>query len=205
MAEAKKGRGCFFYGCVTLIVVFIVVFVAALIGGRLLYNKALAGTDSRPQAIEPMKLSDSEGDRLVNSVADYKKLIAGGQSAPPLELSSDQLEYLVRNNPDAAHIRDFAHITITNDELQAQLSLPLDQIPGFKGRFLNGQARFGLNVRDGTIHVTMKSMEVKGKPLPDNIMQGFRQPIVIDDPALAKNIESVEIKNGKMVITPKLR
>lgn len=205
MAEPKKGRGCFFYGCVTVIILAVLLAVAALIGGRMIYKKVHSATSATPAAVEPVKLSDKDGDTLVNQVAEYKKAIASGQSMPPLELTSDQLDYLVRNSPDAAQLRNNAQVIITNNEIQAALSIPMDHIPGFKGRFLNGQARFSLEVKDGTMFVNMKSMEVKGKPIPNDFMQGLKRPFAIDDPALLKNIEKAEIRDDKLIITPRPR
>ena len=141
MAEAKKGRGCFFYGCVTLIVLVILaiagIFVGIRVGIKFVRDRFTA---SKPIAVDPANLPAAEGGRAVQRVDDFRKAIQAGTASAPLELTGDELDYVLRHSPGNG-LQDHAHITINDDHLHAQLSMPLDMYgPTWFGRFFNGEA-----------------------------------------------------------------
>lgn len=211
MADAKKGRGCFFYGCLTLIIVVIVGLIALYFGTRLLVKKLLSFTSPTPVAVAPVSLSAADGGQLTNRVNDFTKALREGRATQPLVLSSEELDYLVRNSPGSLPIKDSIHLMITNDRVHAQLSYPLEAIrPELKGRYLNGEADFDVLVRNGAIMFDLESLKVKGDPVdPKFVTQMQKQPLEwrpeANDPneSLVKNVERVEIKDGKILFYPK--
>src|SRR5947208_9698379 len=90
MAEAKKGRGCFFYGCITLIVLVILAIAGIFFGIRFGIKFVRDHyTSTKPIAVEPANLSAAEGARVVQRVDDFKKAVQTGTAAP-LELNGDE-------------------------------------------------------------------------------------------------------------------
>jgi hypothetical protein len=210
MAEAKKGRGCFFYGCITLIVLVIVAAVALLIGVRFAYKYARDHfTSTKPLPLPPIALSTNEGARVTQRVDDFKKSIQSGEATAPLALTSDELDYFVRTSPGNG-LNENVHLSITNDHIHAQLTLPLDMYgPTFFGRFLNGEADVPISLENGTMSFKMQNTKVNGQPPPawleskiNQTMQWNPQP---NDPNAGAftNLDKIEIKDDKIVLYPK--
>ena len=63
-AAEKEGRGCFFYGCITSIVVTIIVVIAAVLGVRYAINTAvdvvIEYTDATPVSLPPTFASPAD-------------------------------------------------------------------------------------------------------------------------------------------------
>src|SRR5436853_1507301 len=115
MAEEKKGRGCFFYGCITLVIVVILAIIGLYFGTRFFINKLVnTYTSKTPVAVAPVKLPARDGGAVVKRVDDFTKALREGATVAPLELTSDELDYAVRNSPAGAALRDHAHLVITN-------------------------------------------------------------------------------------------
>ncbi len=107
---------------------------------------------------------------------------------------------------------DRVYFLIDGDTLKGQVSLPLDKIglPGLKGRYFNGKATFHASLRDGVLVVTAESGEVNGRPLSEQFLAGIRGKNLAEDAtknpdnaALLAKLESVQVKDGKIIITPK--
>ena len=211
MAEAKKGRGCFFYGCVTTIVLFIAVVIGIFFAVRYGF-KVLRDQYTSPQgvAVAPVRLPAADGDRAVKRVDDFKKSLQSGTALEPLELSADELDYVFRNSAKGSQFKDHAHLTITNDAIHAELSLPLGAFhPALQGRFFNGDAKFDLEVQNGAIVADLQSATVNGKDIPGEALSNMKQSMQwrpqSGDPEapLVNNLERIDIKDGKIVLVPK--
>jgi hypothetical protein len=210
MAETKKGRGCFFYGCITTIVVGVLA-VGVILGGMYFGLNYLKDTytSATPIAVAPVTLTSSEGGPAVKRVEDFRKALENGQPMAPLELTGDELDYVVRNaRPD---IRDSMHLYITNDQIHAELSYPLEAItPRLAGRYLNGTAQAGLRLQNGAVVVDLKSIELNGQPAPKELVANLKAQGIEWKPKpkdvgadLVKNLEAIEIKDGKIILKPK--
>jgi hypothetical protein len=210
MAEAKKGRGCFFYGCVTLFVVVILGIAGIYFGIR--YGIKYARdryTASQPVAVAPVTLPATEGEAVVKRVDDFKKQIQSGTATNALVLTGEELDYWIRNSA-SAEFRDHMHVMITNDQVRAQLSMPLDALgPAWQGRFLNGDANVGIGVRNGVVAFDLRGVTVGGNPVPPQILSGMSQnmewKVRPNDPnaALVTGFKDIEVKDGKIILHPK--
>jgi hypothetical protein len=210
MAEAKKGRGCFFYGCITLIVL-VVLLIAGIYFGARAGIKYLRDnyTATKPVEVPPTTLSSTEGARVVQRVDDFKKALQAGTATAPLELSGDELDYVMRNSP-GNEFKDHARLTITNNVVRAQLSMPLDMYgPTFFGRFFNGEADLDVAMKNGALAFQVKGATMNGKPIPSQALSKVNQdlqwrPEAGDtNAAVLANVERVEIKDNKIVFVPK--
>jgi hypothetical protein len=210
MAEAKKGRGCFFYGCITLIILVILLIAGIYFGARAGIKFLRDNyTATAPVAVPPTTLSGAEGARVAQRVDDFKKALQGGTAAEPLELSGDELDYVVRNSP-GNDLKDHARLTITNNSVRAQLSMPLDVYgPTFFGRYFNGEADLDVRMKNGALAFELKGATMNGKPVPPQALSKMSQnmewrPDAGDTNAAAlSNLDRVEIKDDKIVFIPK--
>jgi hypothetical protein len=211
----KKPRGCFFYGCVTAIclsLVFLVVVGLLAYTGYRYYTRMIEQyTSTSPMELPKVDLPPEQVEALNARVDAFKKALDTGKDAEPLVLTADEINVLIAKNPA---FKDRVHVEIPGDEIQGQISMPLGQIglPGLAGRYLNGKASFHVLLTDGQLFVTLRSLEVNGKALPEDVLKSFRkQNLAADfanDPDNAKAIqklESIEVKDGKLIIKPRAR
>ena len=210
--ETKKRRGCFFYGCLTVVVIFVMVGIMAILAVN--YFKSLINTytDTSPMALPKVEMPAAEYEALDKRVAAFKESLDKKKDVSPLVLTGDEINALIAGKPDTKQFKDKFHISIEGDKIKGQVSIPLGDtgIPFTKGRYLNGAAAFKASLQNGVLIVTADSIVVKGKPLPETFMARLRNENLAKDayrdPKNAetlRKIESIEVKEGKVSIKPR--
>lgn len=210
MAEPKKGRGCFFYGCLSVIVLVALMLIAAFIAYSFAKKTFVNQTSPTGIAIAPIKLPVREGEEGMNRVENYSKDLQEGKAVKPLILTSDELDYYLRSTPGGAPFHDRMHFAITNNRVEAEFSFPLGaMMPGMKiNGFLNGKANFKVDVRNGALVADIDSLEVNGKPATGwlgKMQKNFKYEPDANDRTgkLFRNLDRVEIEDDKLILFPK--
>src|SRR4051812_13222406 len=89
----KKQHGCFFYGCITLIVITVLAVVAGGIalymGYRYVINTVIQYSDDKPMELPKVELPEAERKSLDERVNAFKKTLDSGEPGEPLVLTSD--------------------------------------------------------------------------------------------------------------------
>jgi len=211
-APVKK-RGCFFYGCITAIVLAVVgalvIGLGTYFGARYLINKAMPYTDDAPTPLPPVEMAEADRASVRERFQAFRSAIDTDTPTEPLVLTADEINALIEENEE---MKGRVHVDLEGDKIRGQVSIPLDAVPGFKGRYLNGVGVLKVGLFNGVLVVTADSLEVKGKPVPEEFMTSLRQRNLAEsatrDPDNAEQIrklESVEVKDGKLIITPKAK
>ncbi|HVR35428.1 MAG TPA: hypothetical protein VMS21_06205 [Methylomirabilota bacterium] len=205
-AQSPKKRGCFFYGCITSMVLLLVVAVGVYMAYRFVIGKVDEYTDTEPMELPTLLLTQTELEELNERLSEFGDAVREGEATEPLVLQGEEINALVANEEE---FRDHVYLTIEDDEVKGQISLPLDQL-GFKGRYLNGAAGFRVVLQNGNLAVNVTAVEVKGKPFPEEFMQQLRAKNMAEgateDPevrAVLEKLESITVEDGKLTITPK--
>src|SRR5205809_4032581 len=101
-SEPAKRRGCFFYGCITVLVLIVLVSIAGFFAIRYGLNKFTAFveqyTETTPMVLpkDPMSATDyQELDKRVTAFADA---VNARKPTLPLVLSGDHINALIANN-----------------------------------------------------------------------------------------------------------
>ncbi|MCU0248300.1 MAG: hypothetical protein MUC42_17155 [Bryobacter sp.] len=212
--QANRGRGCFFYGCLTAVVLVVVAAVGGYFGIRYYVNKLVnTYTDTAPLAIPTVETTQAEADALLEKVRTFKTALAGG-TAEPLAIGTKELNTLIAFSPDFKDLKGKAYVAVEDDKLRGQISLPLDGLPlvGAKGRYLNGEAALKASLENGVLMVTLDSLKIKGQDAPSEVIAAFqKQNLAKDayqnpDPAkVLSQMESISIKDGAMTIKPRAK
>jgi hypothetical protein len=143
---------------------------------------------------------------LRERVETFRKAVNEGTPTEALVLTSDDLNALLEDQPE---LKGKIYVKVDGDEVKGQVSIPLDQIglPMFKGRYLNGEADLKASLKDGVLIVTLDSIEVNGKRVPDQVMEGIRKENLAKDAykdeksaEMMRKLESLEIKDGKVIL-----
>ncbi len=203
----KQGMGCFAKGCIVLLVLGLIVAGVLGWGAYVAVQKVKEFTATSP-ALVPIQQATEEQFQEVQG--RWQAFAAAVQSNMPgqLVLTADDINTLVAMSPD---LKGKFHIRIENGQAFTQASIPLDNVPGFSGRYLNGVIGLKVGIENGAVSIVPQSIEVNGKPIPDQIMQalqnkdfadGFNQGLR-DDPNMAavlQQIKSLRIENDKLII-----
>lgn len=223
MAEVvkRRGRGCFFYGAITFVLVLIGVMLGLYFGARKAAKAAVAKyTSSAPVQLPTNNIPPAEEERIARELAQKAQQAATGQQQnSSLVLSEQELNVLLGQSPQVAPFRDQIYLQPTGDTLKAQMSLRLDQFDEWKSftrkigggdltnRFLNATAFLELAVTNGTLRMAITNLVVNGETLPEEFTkriksQNFAQG-ANNNPELQsalKNVENVVVKDGQVIV-----
>ncbi|MBN2309426.1 MAG: hypothetical protein JXR94_10675 [Candidatus Hydrogenedentes bacterium] len=210
---SSAGRNCVVagvIGCLTIMVVFIVVGVFAYVGiKRAVSGLVDAYTDTVPVTLPEVEIADEDLQALRARVDGFKAALGNGTATEPLVLTADDINALIQNHPDWEDLKGKAYVSIEGQQVRGEVSIPLEGLVA--GRYLNGSATFDVFLRNGILYVQLMAAEVKGKALPEDFVSGLRSEnlaeAVAQDPTMApaiRRIESIAINNGAITITPKV-
>ena len=212
--EKKSGRGCLFWGGIIAAVLFLLLLLTVYGAYRYAKHLIAAWTDTKPLAAPALQMSHSEVTNLQARVHAWDEGLKHNQPVGPLTLTAEEINALiaadtVTNGPPARLFFSFE-----SNHVQAQLSVPLNGMFGhwLDGRYLNGSGNFAVSLHDGNLALRVKSLEVKGRPLPENFMQPLRAENFAEgwtnNPDLGAAIgkfQEIKIEDGKLVVIPKKR
>lgn len=212
-SETPKRRGCLFYGCLTLIILTLFGATVLYLGYRYTMKTVtrLANdfTDTAPAELETVELPPDRQRNIQERVARFTRALETQQSAEELVLTAEEINALIGADPSFKDAKGRVFVRIDGDKLKGKVSMPLPDIGPFKlnGRYLNGEATFNVALTNGTLFVGVLDVEVKGRPLPAQLMTVLRQENlardVMNNPQAAQNLakfESIEVKDGKLIL-----
>jgi hypothetical protein len=205
-APPRRERGCFFYGCLFTAILAAIAVVFVVILGVFAFRFASRTlnqyTDTVPMPIPASTLSKEETDEVVARAKAFKEAVNEGHAAT-LTLTGPELNALLNSEPNIA---GKASVDIVGDELRGWASIPFD-LPFFGRRYLNGKGALRASIEDGEPVVHVQDFEVKGRPLPPDVLKQAREKNLAEefrpDPELEKTlrrIESLTIKDGTITI-----
>jgi len=212
-AEKPRRRGCLFWGGIVAAILFLFALLAGYAGYRYIRYLVYEYTDTKPLEMPAVQLSDSEITNLQQRVDSFDKAIKEGKAVEPLVLTADEINALIAsNNKTNSQSPVRLYFSFNENRVQAQLSLPTDGLGlrMLKGRYFNGSGDFAVSLHDGRLMLNVKSLAVKGKPLPEQFMQPLRGQNFADgwtnnpdfDQTVAK-LQEVKIEDGKLIVIPK--
>ena len=208
----KARRGCFFYGCITGLVLLVLLLGGLLIGIHYA-KKAISGlvneyTDTQPMTLPTVQMSQAETDKL----KAFEQAVRAQRPTEPLVLTADEINALIASSPDQKSLKGKFYVSFDDSRVKGQLSLPLQEIGWkmVKGRYLNGRGTFNVSLQHGVLSVAPQTIEVKGKPVPDMYMQAIRNQnfaaALTNQPnatALLQGLQDIHVKDGKLIVVPK--
>lgn len=213
-AEKKSGRGCLFWGGIIAAVLFLFILFAVYGTYRYLRHLVLTWTDTKPLPAPALTLSHSEVTNLQQRVHAWDDGLKHNQAVGPLTLTADEVNALIAADTRTSGPPTRLYFSFNSNHVQAQLSVPLNGMFGhwLDGRYLNGSGNFAVSLHDGNLALRVKSLAVKGRPLPGKFMQPLRAQNFAgswtNDPNLSDvmgKFQEIKIEDGKLMVIPKKR
>ena len=206
-----ESGNCLLWGCLSLFCFTVLVCIAGYFGVRYF------GAMLRDNFTEPMRaplavveISDGDLEKLMKRVDAFTQGLDDGERPASLTLDETEVNALIQHHPDYETIKGNVFVTIDDNLIGGQVSFSLNDIPGLKGRYLNATAVFDVAFENGELSIFLKEATVKGEPLPEMLMEALRSENLAQDAQedrhlseILDSLESFEVKNGKITLTPK--
>jgi hypothetical protein len=183
--------------------------ILALFLGYGYYRSMVRGyTTDKPSPLPKVEFDAQRYNELLARWGEFADALKKRQNPPPFTISPDDLNLFFAKDKQ---MRDKVAFAITNGQLVARFSAPLDQVgPNLlKGRYVNGAAQINVLLQDGWLTVGLGSVTANGKPLPGWMLKGIRRENLLKDldrnPEMVNlfhELESIRIQNGAVVLTP---
>ncbi len=127
-----RKRGCFFYGCIALIIAVLIASVAAVLLFRYAqrsFSGALNSyTDSKPAPLEAVDTSSAKVKTVQDKIAAFRDAIQNQKASQELTLTADEINALIAADPNRQDLADCLRLHIGGDQAKAHISWPLDDI-----------------------------------------------------------------------------
>lgn len=168
-------------------------------------------TSQAPLDLTRVETKPEETLSVIERLRDFITALERGEETGDFTLSADDINALLQNEELLSELKGMARVTIRDDLLRADISVPLGLFnERFEGRYLNGTGELAVEMKDDRLSVTIDRLEVGGRDLPREIMNEIRKNNLVealyDEPSLAeflRLIKSVKIEDGRLVIQPK--
>ena len=204
--ETKKGMGLFAKIFITLAIVFFVISGCMACGAYLIFRKVSAFTSKTPASIPSYSATQDEYDGLLARLGQFRKTAEAGQAAT-LELSANDINTLIALDPNWKEAKGKLFVEIEKDQLTAQASVPLTEVPGFRDRYLNGRVTLKITANNGVVFIRPEAIDVNGQPVPAEFLKSLQERNLAEqlnqDPNLAatrQRIQDLKIEGGKIVV-----
>jgi hypothetical protein len=181
-APAPSGMGCFAKGCLTLIIVCVVLVAVFVGGGFFVLNRAMQIFTS-PQAVQIQVPTATPAERQVaKAKLDTLRGAARNRQEATIEFNADEINALIANEPEFRGARGHVRVAIANSIASLDVSAPLDSThwKRLKGRWFNGDVQLGFSYVDDNFNFDIRSAEANGHQFPrailtSDFMQSFNR------------------------------
>ncbi len=167
--EPKRGRGCFFYGClitgILSLLLAITIGITTYTAYRWFTDMVEQNTATAPRELPRVEVSPQTREAIKEKVDQFKKAVDADDSTQTLVFSADELNALIEENPD---LRGQIFLSIDGDRVKGKLSLSLDKISSrvfekvgikvLRGRYFNGEIEVKGSFSDGTLKLIVESL-----------------------------------------------
>ena len=211
-ALADERGNCFLYGCVTVVILCLLGGLVAFLTLRYAMQQVREKfTAEAPIELPTVQMDQTAINSLIERVDKYADDLRGDDALEPITLTEPEINALLQNHPDLKETYgDHVYLTLAENAVTAQMSLPLDWLPLFRERYFNGTATFDVAFSNGRFQIYLDSASVKGEDVPSEQLREFRREnfgdMWEDDPdarELIREIETVSISQEGVTITPK--
>jgi|ERR1039458_8006966 hypothetical protein len=216
-APSPKKHGCFFYGCITSLILLLVLAVGLVLGThyalKYVNRMVVEYTDTNPAPLPSADLSVDGMKGLLERINAFSQTLDEHSNAAPLVLTGPEVNALLANRPELAPWKGKFVVTFDGSQTKAQISLPLEtfKIPMLdtKGRYLNGRGAFDVTLDNGILSVVVASLEVKGKPVSPQFLAGLQKQNLAasanggTNGSVFDQIDSLQVTNSTLVVKAK--
>ena len=208
----RKGMGCFARGCLILLVFAFVLILAccaglywgyrhhsAVVRGVYWLTKTHAISNS-PSPVPEYAASDAEIQTVKERWQDFKKAVSERQPAE-IELTANDINSLIAGHRQA---RGKVFVSIEENRLHVQTSVPLNEFVGQGGYYLNGDIIVQSDAAASFASSRVGGITVNGQPVPRDFLDWkYRSRPLRDylaEYTNAYDVSAIQIRDGKVIL-----
>lgn len=170
IAPAPQKKGCLFYGCMTAIVVTVVIFIGIFIGFRYMMSSFVDQYTQTTAAQLPQLDNSTESYLKVKEKVEAFQAIARQNQPAKIELTAAEVNTYLASHPGLEGVSDHFRVTIDGSELKGILSVALDKM-GYPDRFFNGNVSLNIKLINKKLQVHLSGLQVGGTTMPEAVLQ----------------------------------
>jgi hypothetical protein len=180
--------GCLLGGCLgTILLGFLAIGLIGYAGYSYFQRQVAKYTSDAPIELPSVNISQEEVDAIKSRLEDFQKQFESGEAPQELIITEDEINALIAGDSD---LKGRVYIQIEDGNLRADVSIPLDQFPGGKGRYFNGSVTLHVQMENGVIVANVVDAEANGSPIPEDVMVEFRKQNLAKE--LYKDVKTAE-------------
>lgn len=170
----RQGIGCFAKGCITVIIVLMLLGVGLGAAGWYLARNITTFVGPTPVPIRTYQATPEQYQEVIGRYTAFIQALNAGQAAT-FTLSGDDLNTLIARDPEFKNVRGKLYMTIDKDEIVAESSFPIPQDSRFGHRttnaYFNGRMRFAASYSGGELSLFIRRIEsLKGDAMSDGLL-----------------------------------
>jgi len=208
----RRGLGCFARGCLILVAFGIMLALACFAGlywGLQRHSAIvhtiywLAKTHSiaeAPVGVPDVDSSDEQIQALQERREDFEQKIRAGQPAE-IELTADDINCLIAMRRAT---RWKAFVSMEENRLRLQMSVPLGEFFGWSRYFFNGDIAIQTNGAVSLEHPQLNTVLVNNEPVPKNLLSWkYRSKQLrnyLAEYRESYDVRTIEIRDGKLIL-----
>jgi len=208
MQPERRGRGCVFWGCLTAVVLLLLVGGCTGFCACSVWNFLMDHSEEEPMELPTIEPPPEELSALSGRYAEFVRI--ADQGGGELVLTADDLNRRIAASD--GNLGGVLWVRIEADLIFLDVSLPLEEVFGqsFDGRYINGTVGAGLTMKDDEVEVVLESVKTRrGKELSKEQLDQASE-VLSSDPQTREHIDgifgeagrrakSLEIRDGKLI------
>lgn len=202
----SKDGNCALYGCAAVVLLGMAVVIVVGVVMKQAFDR-IKEEFTAAEAVELPTVENNE--ETVSRLDTWRESLESGEGKTALVLTEEDINVLIQHHPDMEWLAGKVHVSIEGSDITGDMSFPLDEIPGFSGRYFNGSATFDLSLDNGRLYFYLSEASVKGEPVPEEVMASLRSTNLAEDmnrdPQFQdelSSLSSISITDGVVKILP---
>lgn len=216
----KDGCGCFAKGCLIFLIACFALTLLVCAGSWIFYGRLVERyTSNAPVDVRVGAPSDAEIQMAEAKLSRLREGVANNQETT-VHFTTGDLNALIARDPDFSEMRGHARVGLVDSDMIIEISVPLTEskLPGLRGHWLNGTARFSFGYANGGFSFDPKSAEAGGRSLPgvflshsfsssfsDHFSKSFHESMTKKEKEAGiefwDHIRSITLRDGEMIVT----
>ena len=143
--------GCFAKGCITLLVLGLVIGGLTVVGGYMGVNYLKSFIATAPAQIPVKEITPEQYTAISSRVESFKQAVQNNVESR-LELTADDINAAIATEDKWKELRGKCQIRIENGQVLAQVSFPLEKLDPknsmFAGKYLNGTIGLEISINN---------------------------------------------------------
>ena len=214
--------GCFAKGCLSLVVIVVVLGTVLIGGGVFVVNRGINMFTAAAPVQFQMRPATSAELQLAKAKLDSLRSAIRNRVETTIEFTAGDINALLQNEPEFRGARNHSRVAMANSIVSLDFSAPLDSAhwsrlsSRLKGRWFNGNIQFGFSYVDDNFNFDVRSAEANGYQFPRvllsaEFMQSFNRSFNDsfrresarrgDATDLWRNIRMATVQNDKLIVT----